>query len=127
MFTGSVEGSVHFILLRVIARVEVHLVGGILGQLRMVIVVTAVVRVAWRVVGTIGSGGPVGVGGGLGAVDDCRVPGSVKSVFILVSRSRGLHKWRLGWPRRPRRSCGRRLVIILRVKIKQTAPKTAVV
>ena len=135
--TGSVERAVHFIVLWVGVvvvgvelgpiGVEVHLVGRILGHLGTVVMMAAVQGAA----GTIGpwglgGRGTPGIGGGFGPIDHCGVPWSVKSVLVMVIRSRGLHEWRLGRPRWARRSCGRRLVIILWVKIKQTSSETAV-
>ena len=138
-FTGSIERAVHFIVLWVGVvmvvgvelgpiGVEVHLVGRILGHLGTVVRMTAV-QGADGTIGPWGLGGrgTPGIGGGFGPIDHCGVARSVKSVLvIIVLRSRGLHEWRLGRPRWARRSCGRRLVIVLWVKIKQTSSKTAV-
>ena len=126
--TGSVErGRLHFIVLW-IDGVEVHLVGRILGHLGTVVMMAAVQGAAGTIWPSgLGGGGTPGIGGGFGPIDHCGVPWSVKSVLvIIVLRSRGLHEWRLGRPRWARRSCGRRLVIILWVKVKQTSSKTAV-
>ena len=133
--TGSVERAVHFILLRVVpgVGVAVHLVRGILGQLRVVAVMAATEGAA----GTRGPGrfggqgrGAMGIMCGLGPVDHCDMAGSViiiKSVLVMMLRPRGLLERTLGlpgWARRPR---GGRRVILLRVKVKYTPSETAVV
>ena len=122
-FTGSVERAVHFIVLWIEGGVGVvHLVGRVLGQLGTVVVMTAVERAArttWS--RRLGGRRTPGIGGGFGPVDHCCMTRSVKSVLIMMLRSRRLHKGRLGRPRWSRRSRRRRLIIILRVKVKQTS------
>ena len=121
-FTGGVERAVHFIVLWIEGGVGVHLVGRVLGQLGTVVVMTAVQRAAWTIRSRrLGGRRTPGIGGGLGSVDHCCMAGSVKSVLIMMLGSRRLHEGRLGRPRWSRRSRGRRLIIILRVKVKQTS------